>query len=150
MLSQEGIPSRQPKVLPFLRWCPLLYKAPPRQFQPPKCNGHPPKGKLAPSKKRLATSDLQLCIDLDKISPPSFTSWRVSICIWGHNSLGCNVCSSEEKLKVENRESPEFRATWPWCRREMSRHFVLTFQCLRPSRARPKKQHQTLECAQPW
>ena len=51
-----------PKYQPFLG-PPLFYKAPPRQFQPPKC-------KSAPSKKGLATSNLQsFCIELHSNHP---------------------------------------------------------------------------------
>ena len=40
---------RNPKYQPFWE-SPFFYKAPPRQFQPPKLNWHPPKCKSAPSK----------------------------------------------------------------------------------------------------
>ena len=56
-------------------WVPLPCKAPPREFQHPKCqlanvNWHPPKCKSVTSNHNCS-----------EISPPQFTFWRLSICI---------------------------------------------------------------------
>ena len=81
----SGLVSRNPKYQPF--WVSrLFYKAPPRQFQPPKC-------KLAPSKKGLATSNLRILYRTTQKSPlPNLHFGGCQFAFWSLKlSWGCFI-----------------------------------------------------------